>query len=260
MQTIRVPQTPQWSFPVSHPPSPRALKTIIAMSGLWAISASQWRLTREYLLWHNYSLKTSDYPGRGDNPGPKLRTVGIDECIEAKIRELKAVGRPVPIIDHSFGIVPGAKIAEAEPGLVSGIIAIAHCPIRHCRLPLSHVGRLARPEYIPGFFGTFRLNDEDTAFVLDGSQTEIGPESGKIMREFTLGYRIPRFSELKCRTALIIPLDDSVIPRETSAAIARYHGIRKPYYVPGGHYAHCDPRTSEGVSAKIVEILKEWGE
>ncbi len=233
------------------------LQEVSAIGGMWSV-ASQWDPSKGPLQLRGFDIRPSELPGHGLRTAMGLDSLSIEDCIMDKVEELRSFRNPVPIVAHSLGCIIAIKVAEIIPEKVTGVICMAHAPIGNIRLPARNMLRLAKPRYLQALFGqSFTLSERDASFVADGSDAPLGPESGTILRQVSLGYWVPKLSELKCKSALMIPMDDLVVPSKTALRIASYHGVN-PIAVNGGHFAFYDKKTREPVLEMISRTLRSW--
>ena len=93
---------------------------IVLVHGAWH-GAWSWSALQHALDGRGFPSYALDLPGRGASPDPPS---GLDGDISAVIASVRAVGRPVVLVGHSYGgaVVSGA--AESEP-LVAAVIYVA---------------------------------------------------------------------------------------------------------------------------------------
>ena len=93
---------------------------IVLVHGAWH-GAWSWSALQHALDGRGFPSYVLDLPGRGASPDPPS---GLDGDISAVIASVRAVGRPVVLVGHSYGgaVVSGA--AASEP-LVAAVIYVA---------------------------------------------------------------------------------------------------------------------------------------
>lgn len=187
--------------------------------------------------------------------------ITLNNFVNQKTEKIERHGVDTFLVCHSYGIHAAARIAEKTP-LVKGIMSLATG---------AHLGVRTNPEprimSWPGIKalvggGTFSVPRQHQEFLLDGAHCKLGVASGKVLRKavlpFLLGYKTPMLRTLRCRSHLIIPMDDKLIPFSVAKQIAMAHGAEASSFVHGGHFAHCDPRFSREVGRAVAWTVGLW--
>lgn len=225
------------------------------MGGMWYHS-SQVELLAGYLKEVGIELQVPHTAENAFNGKPTFK-----EFVDQKTEKIERHGVDTFIVCHSYGIHVATRIAE-KTSLVKGIVSLATG---------AHLGIWTDPE--PRSFswdgikallggGTFNVPRQHQEFILDGAHCKLGMASGKVLRKavlpFILGYKTPMLRALACRTHLIIPMDDKLIPLSVAKQIAIEHGAEASSFVHGGHFAHNDPRFSREVGRAVAWTVGSW--
>lgn len=185
----------------------------------------------------------------------------LNEFVDQKTDKIERHGVDTFLICHSYGIHAAARIAE-KTSLVKGIVSIATGA--HLGIWTSPEPRILSWNGIKALVGggTFNIPRQHKEFLLDGAHCGLGTASGKVLRKavlpFLLGYKTPMLRSLNCRTHLVIPMDDRLIPLTVAKQIAIEHGAEASSFVHGGHFAHSDHRFSREIGRAVAWVVGSW--